>query len=142
MTMEGPQNSHVKKETQKNEKCHGPSDGPGRAGCYGTHFNAGMSIAMKSIISVVPFTMRTKNLHVIKKKIDENPEELEQEFVCIPWRLILEEPACKMELSGSYICCTELTYIIHLEGFSLKRFSYSAIYYACSNVILFHTIAV
>lgn len=34
------------------------------------------------------------------------------------------------------------TYIIHLEGFSLKRFSYSAIYYACSNFILFHTIAV
>ena len=76
MTMEGPQNSHVKKETQKNEKCHGPSRGPGRAGCYGTHFNAGMSIAMKSIISVVPFTMRTKNLHVIPKKNRRKPRRI------------------------------------------------------------------
>ena len=100
--------------------------------------------------SVVPFTMRKKKLRVIKKNRQKSRRiftELsllfwEQEFVCIPWRLIFEEPACKRELSGNYICCTELTYIIHLEGFSLRSVSYSAIYYACSNFILFHTIAV
>ena len=31
------------------------------------------------------------------------PFILEKENVCIPWRLILEETECKMELSGSYI---------------------------------------
>lgn len=38
-----------------------------------------------------------------KKLYGTFPFILEKEFVCIPWRLILEETTCKMELSGSYL---------------------------------------
>ena len=54
MTIEDTQNSHVKKKKGKTKNATGRPTVPGvstdRAGCHGTHFNAGMSIATKSII--------------------------------------------------------------------------------------------
>ena len=53
MTIEDTQNSHVKKkEKAKNATGHPtvPGVSTDRAGCHGTHFNAGMSITKKSII--------------------------------------------------------------------------------------------
>lgn len=53
MTMEDTQNSHVKKKKEKKNATGRPTVlrvSTDRAGCHGTHFNAGMSIATKSII--------------------------------------------------------------------------------------------
>ena len=48
MTIGDTQNSHVKKKATGRPTVPGVSTD--RAGCHGTHFNAGMSIATKSII--------------------------------------------------------------------------------------------
>ena len=151
MTIEDTQNSHVKKKKRENEKCHGPSHGPG-----GIHrsrrvpwdtFQRGNVDCYEIDYSLVPFTMRRKQLHVIQRN-RQNARRGCTELFLLSWRrnlfafLILGGWFSRKQRAKWSFQVVTWTYIIHLEGFSLKRFSYSAIYYACSNFILFHTIAV
>lgn len=143
MTIGDTQNSHVKK------KGHGPSHGPGgiqrsRRVPWDT-FQRGNVDCYEIDYSLVRFTMRTKKLHVIQRN-RQNARTSCTELFLLSWRRKMFAFlggwfSRKQSAKWSFQVVT-LTCIIHLGSFSLKRFSYSAIYYACSNFILFHTIAV
>ena len=141
MTIGDTQNSHVKKT------CHGPSHGPG-----GIHrsrrvqwdtFQRGNVDCYEIDYSLVPFTMRTTKLHVIQKN-RQNARRSCTELFLLSWRrnlfVFLGGWFSRKQRAKWSFQVVKLTYIVHLEGFF--KISYSAIYYACSNFILFHTIAV